>query len=72
MFFCKKPDRPFLKDGNPLNLHFVMFIPTIAGQGTMEQVHIVFVFVFNLYSQLNMFVNVLDKYLYVYLYIWIM
>ena len=26
------------KDGNPLNLHFVMFIPTLAGQGTMEQV----------------------------------
>ena len=26
------------QDGNPLNLHFVMFIPTLAGQGTMEQV----------------------------------
>ena len=45
----------FFKDGNPLNLHFVMFIPTIAGQGTMEQVYIVFVFVFNLYLYLNMY-----------------
>lgn len=26
-----------LKDGNPLTLHFVMFIPTIMGQGTIEQ-----------------------------------
>lgn len=26
-----------LKDGNPLSLHFVMFIPTIMGQGTIEQ-----------------------------------
>lgn len=26
-----------LKDGNPLSLHFVMFIPTIMGQGTTEQ-----------------------------------
>ncbi|KAK6618015.1 hypothetical protein RUM44_002457 [Polyplax serrata] len=26
-----------LKDGNPLALHFVMFIPTILGQGTLEQ-----------------------------------
>ena len=25
-------------DGNPLALHFVMFIPTLLGQGTMEQV----------------------------------
>ena len=27
----------FLPDGNPLGLHLVMFQPTIAGQGTMEQ-----------------------------------
>lgn len=27
-----------MKDGNPLNLHFVMFIPTLLGQGSMEQV----------------------------------
>jgi acyl-CoA oxidase len=27
-----------MKDGNPLNLHFVMFIPTLLGQGTLEQV----------------------------------
>ncbi|ENN81096.1 probable peroxisomal acyl-coenzyme A oxidase 1 [Dendroctonus ponderosae] len=26
-----------LGDGNPLTLHFVMFIPTIIGQGTFEQ-----------------------------------
>lgn len=26
-----------LKDGNPLSLHYVMFIPTIMGQGTTEQ-----------------------------------
>jgi len=26
-----------LKEGNPLGLHFVMFIPTIMGQGTVEQ-----------------------------------
>ena len=26
-----------LKDGNPLSLHYVMFIPTIMGQGTPEQ-----------------------------------
>ncbi|XP_076261725.1 acyl-CoA oxidase 1 [Rhynchophorus ferrugineus] len=26
-----------LGDGNPLTLHFVMFIPTIMGQGTFEQ-----------------------------------
>lgn len=26
-----------LKDGNPLTLHFVMFIPSIMGQGTVEQ-----------------------------------
>lgn len=26
-----------LKDGNPLSLHYVMFIPTIMGQGTIEQ-----------------------------------
>ncbi|XP_074109403.1 acyl-coenzyme A oxidase 1 [Cotesia typhae] len=25
------------KDGNPLTLHYVMFIPTIMGQGTIEQ-----------------------------------
>lgn len=25
------------KDGNPLGLHFVMFMPAIMGQGTMEQ-----------------------------------
>ena len=25
-------------DGNPLALHFVMFIPTLMGQGTMEQI----------------------------------
>ncbi|XP_044256836.1 probable peroxisomal acyl-coenzyme A oxidase 1 [Tribolium madens] len=26
-----------LKDGNPLTLHYVMFIPTLMGQGTIEQ-----------------------------------
>ena len=26
-----------LKDGNPLTLHWVMFIPAIMGQGTVEQ-----------------------------------
>lgn len=26
-----------LKDGNSLALHYVMFIPTIMGQGTVEQ-----------------------------------
>lgn len=26
-----------LKDGNPLTLHYVMFIPTVMGQGTIEQ-----------------------------------
>lgn len=26
-----------LGDGNPLTLHYVMFIPTIMGQGTFEQ-----------------------------------
>ncbi|KAJ9577675.1 hypothetical protein L9F63_005755, partial [Diploptera punctata] len=26
-----------LKDGNPLTLHYVMFLPTIVGQGTVEQ-----------------------------------
>ena len=26
-----------IKDGNPLALHYVMFLPTIAGQGTVEQ-----------------------------------
>jgi len=26
-----------LKDGNPLALHYVMFIPTLMGQGTPEQ-----------------------------------
>ena len=25
-------------DGNPLGLHFVMFIPTLLGQGTMDQI----------------------------------
>lgn len=26
-----------LKEGNPLALHFVMFVPTILGQGTTDQ-----------------------------------
>ncbi|KAH8396917.1 hypothetical protein KR215_006379 [Drosophila sulfurigaster] len=26
-----------LKEGNPLSLHYVMFVPTIMGQGTMDQ-----------------------------------
>jgi len=26
-----------LRDGNPLTLHYVMFIPAIMGQGTVEQ-----------------------------------
>lgn len=26
-----------LKEGNPLGLHYVMFIPAIIGQGTVEQ-----------------------------------
>ena len=26
-----------LKEGNPLGLHFVMFMPAIMGQGTVEQ-----------------------------------
>lgn len=26
-----------IKDGNPLSVHFVMFVPTILGQGTLEQ-----------------------------------
>ncbi|XP_021931418.1 probable peroxisomal acyl-coenzyme A oxidase 1 isoform X2 [Zootermopsis nevadensis] len=26
-----------LKDGNPFTLHYVMFLPTIVGQGTVEQ-----------------------------------
>jgi len=26
-----------IKDGNPLGLHYVMFIPTLLGQGTLEQ-----------------------------------
>lgn len=26
-----------LKEGNPLALHYVMFVPTIMGQGTMDQ-----------------------------------
>lgn len=26
-----------MKDGNPLTLHYVMFIPTVMGQGTYEQ-----------------------------------
>lgn len=26
-----------MTDGNPLALHYVMFLPTLAGQGTVEQ-----------------------------------
>lgn len=26
-----------IKEGNPLAVHFVMFVPTILGQGTIEQ-----------------------------------
>lgn len=26
-----------LKDGNPITLHYVMFLPTLVGQGTVEQ-----------------------------------
>ncbi|XP_037941254.1 probable peroxisomal acyl-coenzyme A oxidase 1 [Teleopsis dalmanni] len=26
-----------IKEGNPMTLHFVMFVPTIMGQGTMDQ-----------------------------------
>lgn len=26
-----------IKDGNPFAVHFVMFVPTILGQGTLEQ-----------------------------------
>lgn len=26
-----------IKEGNPLSVHFVMFVPTILGQGTLEQ-----------------------------------
>lgn len=26
-----------LKEGNPMAVHFVMFLPTILGQGTTEQ-----------------------------------
>lgn len=26
-----------LKEGNPMTLHFIMFVPTIMGQGTLEQ-----------------------------------
>lgn len=26
-----------IKDGNPLSVHFVMFVPTILGQGTVDQ-----------------------------------
>lgn len=26
-----------LKDGNPFTLHYVMFVPTLLGQGTLEQ-----------------------------------
>jgi acyl-CoA oxidase len=26
-----------LKEGNPLALHYVMFIPALMGQGTIEQ-----------------------------------
>ena len=49
-----------IQDGNPLNLHFVMFIPTLAGQGTVEQVFVVvfeylhvFEFVYLLHIALN-------------------
>lgn len=26
-----------IKEGNPLSVHFVMFVPTILGQGTVDQ-----------------------------------
>lgn len=26
-----------LKEGNPLGLHFIMFIPALMGQGSVEQ-----------------------------------
>lgn len=26
-----------IKEGNPLAVHFVMFVPTILGQGTLDQ-----------------------------------
>lgn len=26
-----------LKEGNPIGLHFIMFIPAIMGQGTLDQ-----------------------------------
>lgn len=26
-----------LKDGNPMTLHYVMFLPTLLGQATIEQ-----------------------------------
>lgn len=26
-----------IKEGNPLGVHFVMFVPTILGQGTVDQ-----------------------------------
>ena len=28
----------YLPDGNPINLHFVMFLPTLMGQGTPDQI----------------------------------
>ena len=28
----------YLPDGNPVNLHFVMFLPTLMGQGTPDQI----------------------------------
>ena len=31
----------FLPDGSPINLHFVMFIPTIVGQGSFEQFEVI-------------------------------
>ena len=27
-----------LPDGNPINLHFVMFLPTLMGQGSSDQI----------------------------------
>ena len=27
-----------LPDGNPINLHFVMFLPTLMGQGSPDQI----------------------------------
>jgi len=42
MVFCRQIlggmlGSAILKDGNPLTLHYVMFIPAIMGQGTIEQ-----------------------------------